>query len=61
MLAGVIAALISRGYSLIESAKYGVYIHGYTADKIEEKKSMESITAEDVIENIGKVIKEFER
>lgn len=61
VLAGVIAALISRGYSLIESAKYGVYIHGYTADKIAEKKSMESITAEDVIENIGKVIKEFER
>lgn len=61
VLAGMISAFVSRGYSLEEAAKYGVYIHGYTADIIAENKSMESITATDLIENLGRVMKEFEK
>ena len=61
VLAGMISAFVSRGYSLEEAAKYGVYIHGYTADVIAENNSLESITATDLINNLGMVMKEFER
>lgn len=57
----MISAFVSRGYSLEEAAKYGVYIHGYTADVIAENNSLESITATDLINNLGMVMKEFER
>lgn len=60
VLAGIIAAFISRGYSLEIAAKQGVYLHGYIAENIAKNQSMESITATDLINNIGKVMKEFE-
>lgn len=53
-LTGLIAALIAQGYSNINAALLGAYIHGLAAEKAAENKY--SIIASDLIEHIPNVM-----
>ncbi len=60
VLTGILTSLLAQGYSCLEASLLGVFIHGRTADLgINSEESMESFTASNVIENIGKVFKEL--
>jgi hydroxyethylthiazole kinase-like uncharacterized protein yjeF len=53
-LTGVITSLLAQGYTPINAAKLGVFLHGLAADITLENQSMESMIITDVIENFGK-------
>lgn len=52
-LTGIITAFLSQGYSSLNAALLGVYIHGLTADLTLKNQSMESMLITDVINNLG--------
>ncbi len=52
-LTGMITAFLASNYTPFESAKLGVYLHGFAADYTLKKQSMESMLITDIIENIG--------
>jgi ADP-dependent NAD(P)H-hydrate dehydratase / NAD(P)H-hydrate epimerase len=54
VLTGMMTSLLGQGYSSLQSAMLGVYLHGLAADISLENQSQESLLATDVIENIGK-------
>ena len=56
-LTGIIAALLAQGYTSLEAAKFGVYLHGLAADITLKIQSEESMLITDVIENIGLAFK----
>ena len=61
VLTGIITGLLAQGYTSLESAILGVYIHGRSADfGIASFESMESLTAMDCIKYLGKVFQEFD-
>ena len=51
-LTGIITSLVSQGYSLMDSANIGCFLHGYIGDKLHKK--LEIVTAGDIINNISK-------
>ncbi len=53
-LTGVITSFLAQGYSPLNAAQLGVYLHGLAADLTLESQSMESMLITDVIENFGK-------
>ncbi len=55
VLTGIIASFIAQGAPPYESALIGVYIHGRTVEFYEEDPA--SFTPNDIIRNIGKVLK----
>lgn len=50
VLTGIILSLLAQGYSPIEAAKLGVYLHGAAGDKAASCRTQESIIASDIIE-----------
>ena len=52
VLGGIIASLISQKYSLIDSAIFGVYLHGLVGEICSKKFTSETVTACDLIENL---------
>ncbi|MFV0504613.1 MAG: NAD(P)H-hydrate dehydratase [Lachnospirales bacterium] len=58
VLAGIIGGLMSQGLDAVTSSKLGVYIHGRSGELVSEEKSLYSVSASDVCNNIGMVIKE---
>jgi len=54
VLTGMITGLIAQGYEPLQAAKFGVYLHGRTADVAIAKKGYQSFIASDVINNISK-------
>ncbi len=56
-LTGMITSFLAQGYTTLESAKLGVYLHGLTADITLQTQSQESMLIIDVIENIGLAFK----
>lgn len=60
VLTGIIAGLLAQGYSPIDAACIGVFIHGYTANITQKSVHPRSFIASDIIENIGKVYFELE-
>jgi len=54
VLTGIITSLLAQHYDPAEAAILGVYLHGLAADKALEQQSIESMTARDVIEHLGK-------
>ncbi|MFX0549414.1 NAD(P)H-hydrate dehydratase [Hathewaya histolytica] len=56
-LTGIITALIAQGYDAFKATALGAYIHGYVGDKLSNDKFV--VTAEDIINNISKYIKEL--
>jgi hydroxyethylthiazole kinase-like uncharacterized protein yjeF len=49
VLTGVIASLLAQGYSSIEAARFGVYLHGLAGDIAAEQLGYASMTAGDII------------
>ena len=56
-LTGMITSFLAQGYTTLEAAKLGVYIHGLAADITLQTQSEESMLITDVIENIGLAFK----
>ena len=54
VLTGIITALIAQGYSPLNAAIFGVYIHGKAADIAIENCGFQALIASGIIENIGK-------
>jgi len=54
VLTGMILALLAQGYTPVQAACIGVYLHGTAADQALDKQSYESLLPSDIIENIGR-------
>ena len=53
----MITSFLTQGYTALESAILGVYLHGLAADITLQTQSEESMLITDVIENIGLAFK----
>ena len=53
VLAGIITGLLSQGYSALNAAIFGVYLHGKAGDIAVEKTGYQSLIASYIIDNIG--------
>lgn len=56
-LTGMITAFVAQGYTNLDSAILGVYLHGLAADITLQSQSEESMLITDVIDNIGLAFK----
>ncbi len=54
VLTGILTGLLAQGYSSIESAIAGVYLHGMAGDMAATDISMEAVVAGDIISYMGK-------
>ncbi len=59
VLTGMILGLLARGYTSLEAALLGVYIHGMAGDLAVQQCGMESLLPSDIIQNIGKAFMEL--
>jgi ADP-dependent NAD(P)H-hydrate dehydratase / NAD(P)H-hydrate epimerase len=53
VLTGILTGLLAQGYSSVETAILGVYLHGLAGDFAAKKISMEAMVAGDIISNLG--------
>ena len=53
VLTGIITSLLAQSYQPTDAAILGVYLHGLCADLKDNKTSMQSFIASDIIENLG--------
>ncbi len=53
VLSGIIASLLGQGYAPVQASVLGVFLHGLAGDLAAEKKSMNAITASDIICYLG--------
>jgi NAD(P)H-hydrate epimerase len=53
VLTGILTGLLAQGYSSVETAILGVYLHGLAGDIAAERLSMEAMVAGDIIESLG--------
>jgi hydroxyethylthiazole kinase-like uncharacterized protein yjeF len=53
-LTGIITGLSAQGYSPLEAARLGVYVHGLAGDFAKSNYSEQAMLASDLIENLGK-------
>jgi NAD(P)H-hydrate epimerase len=56
-LTGIITSFLAQGYSALNSAIIGVYLHSLAADLTLKNQSVESMLITDVIEKIGLAFK----
>jgi NAD(P)H-hydrate epimerase len=61
VLTGIILSLLAQGYSPVNAAVTGVYLHGLAGDIAAGESCYESIIASDIINCIGKAFKEIRR
>ena len=61
VLTGIITGLLAQGYSPLNSAISGVYIHGAAGDLALNTQSMESLIASDITANLGNAFKQIEQ
>jgi ADP-dependent NAD(P)H-hydrate dehydratase / NAD(P)H-hydrate epimerase len=53
VLTGILTGLLAQGYSSVETALLGVYLHGLAGDMAAKELSMESMIAGDIIKGLG--------
>ncbi|HMU47833.1 MAG TPA: NAD(P)H-hydrate dehydratase [Chitinophagaceae bacterium] len=53
VLTGIITGLLSHGYSAVESAILGVYLHGFAGDLAAKNLSMDAMISGDIIDYLG--------
>lgn len=53
VLTGILTGLMAQGYSSVEAAILGVYLHGLAGDIAAKRLSMEAMVAGDIVENLG--------
>jgi NAD(P)H-hydrate epimerase len=61
VLTGIILSLLAQGYSPVNAAITGVYLHGLAGDIAAGESCYESIIASDIINCIGKAFNEIRR
>ena len=54
VLTGIIAGLAAQGYSVLDAARIGVFLHGKSGDIAAQSTGQESLVATDLIHNLGK-------
>lgn len=59
VLTGILTGLLAQGYSSVETAILGVYLHGLAGDFAAEDISMESMIAGDIIKYTGNAFKQL--
>ena len=59
VLTGIIAALLAQGYNQTEACILSVYLHGLSGDLALEETGYESLSAGDIIKNLGKAFMEL--
>lgn len=59
VLTGILTALAAQGYSTLETALLGCYLHGLAGDLCLHKQSQESLLASDIIDCLGAAFKQF--
>jgi NAD(P)H-hydrate epimerase len=57
VLTGILAGLLAQGYTPEETAKIGVFIHGYAGDLALKSESEESLIARDIVCNLGETFR----
>ncbi len=60
VLTGILTGLMAQGYSSMEAAILGVYIHGRSGDIAKEKFSETSLMARDIVSSLSDAFKELE-
>jgi NAD(P)H-hydrate epimerase len=58
VLTGILTGLLAQGYSSVETAILGVYLHGLAGDIAVQKLSMEAMVAGDIVECLGEAFLE---
>lgn len=53
VLTGIITGLLAQGYSAVEAAILGVYLHGLAGDLAADTNSKEAMLASDIINHLG--------
>lgn len=59
VLTGIIAGILAQKVSSYEAACLGVYLHGLAGDEARERKGAYSVLAGDLIESIGRILKQI--
>jgi NAD(P)H-hydrate epimerase len=59
VLTGILLALLAQGYTPVETALLGVYLHGLAGDEALQQQSEQSLTAGDITEHLGKAFKQL--
>ena len=57
VLTGMIAGLLTQGYTVSEASRLGVFLHGYIADAVSEESGEIGLTASDIIARIPLTLK----
>ena len=52
VLTGLIGGLLARGYSPVDAAALGVWIHGYAGDRLTERYTAESFSSRQLIDEL---------
>lgn len=60
VLAGLCSGILASGYSLEDAALMAVYLHGKSGDITADLESQESLTAQEILNNIGKAWKSLD-
>jgi NAD(P)H-hydrate repair Nnr-like enzyme with NAD(P)H-hydrate dehydratase domain len=58
-LTGLLTGLLAQGYSSIETAILGTFLHGKAGDIAAEESSMESMVAGDIVEAMGTAFRDI--
>ena len=59
VLTGIISGLLAQGYTSKTATLLGAILHGLAGDIAAEKREMESLIAEDIIEHLGAAFKKI--
>lgn len=59
VLTGILLALLAQGYSPLETALLGVFLHGKAGDLALKQESQESLLPSDLIQNLGRALKDL--
>jgi NAD(P)H-hydrate epimerase len=59
VLTGVITGLLAQGYTPLQAAQLGVFLHGLAGDLAAEKLQHESLIASDIVDQLGNAFKKL--
>jgi NAD(P)H-hydrate epimerase len=60
VLTGIITSLKAQGYSSLDAARLGVYVHGMVADILAEDQAMETIIAGDLVKGLTRAFQSLQ-